>query len=117
MKQETKDKIRRALIGKKYPQYSGINSSRWKGGRRKTIQGYWEIRSINHPMRGAKKYVYEHRLVMEKHLGRYLRKEEFVHHKNGRKDDNRIENLEIVYRKKHLGNVTCPKCSYHYLID
>lgn len=74
----------------------------WKGGcvRR---GGYILVRIEGHP-RGSPRghYVREHALVMEQQLGRYLKPNEVVHHINGRKDDNRIENLQLLTNAEHV---------------
>ena len=68
----------------------------WKGGKNK-CGGYIKIKVKNHPNMDKRNYVLEHRLVMENNLCRYLKNDEYIHHKNGDKKDNRIENLELMY--------------------
>lgn len=57
--------------------------------------GYVSVYRPDSPMAGSKGFVPEHRLVMAEHLGRPLCKYENVHHINGVRDDNRLENLEL----------------------
>src|SRR5205823_5103158 len=54
----------------------------------------------DHP-RERKQFVYEHILVMEQYLGRYMERDEVVHHINEIRDDNRIENLKLMTRAQH----------------
>lgn len=78
---------------------SGENHGNWKGGR--VVQnGYYMVYCPEHP-KAMSGYVYEHRLVMERHLGRYLKKDEIVHHKNRNKQDNRLKNLEVLTPAEH----------------
>ena len=80
----------------------GEKSHRWKGGKSKDSFGYIIISCKGHPHASVKgDYVSKHRLVMEKHLGRYLNPKEIVHHINGDKTDNRLKNLLLVSRKEH----------------
>ncbi len=84
--------------------YSLENHPNWKGGRRMT-DGYWDIKISEedpfHSMGNKNGYIREHRLVMAKHLKRLLLPEEIVHHLNGVRVDNRIENLALTDRGIH----------------
>lgn len=92
-------KCHRCRMGKGY--FKGANNPMWNGGEKKLKSGYKLVfLEDNDPMHcmcsyDGENYVMEHRLVMARYLGRPLTKKETVHHKNGIRDDNRIENLEL----------------------
>ena len=80
------------------------DNGHWKGGRTKHHAGYLMVRVLDHPRaRRNGGYVFEHILVMEDLLGRYLLPDESVHHVNGVKHDNRPENLELWTRPQPSG--------------
>ncbi len=97
------------------PYRKGEYSPTWRGGIC-YIKGYKYIKRYDHPFKNSGNYVAEHRLVMEKYLGRYLTSNEEIHHRNGIKTDNHIENLEIVIKKAHNGHINCPFCNKEFAI-
>ena len=99
-------------IEKRHPK--GDKHGSWKGGRHED-KGYIFITiEHDHPfasMRNSGCYVLEHRLVMAQYLGRTLTNNETVHHRNGDKSDNRIENLELRMGKHGKGvTMACADC-------
>jgi len=80
---------------------SGPSNHKWKGGRWVHRSGYVMASAPDHPGADRDGYVLEHRLVVERHLGRRLERSEHVHHINGIKDDNRLSNLVVLTKRDH----------------
>lgn len=80
---------RKEVTGRINHDRTGSDAPNWKGGRTLDKDGYVKI------LVGKKTYRREHILVMEQHLGRALYDDETVHHKNGIRSDNRLDNLEL----------------------
>lgn len=94
----------------------GRGHPKWRGGRYIDRLGYGLILlqpdDPFFPMAHYDGYVLEHRLIVAKSLGRCLLKQEQVHHKNGIRDDNRLENLDLMPSlSKHTSFMACTNCS------
>ena len=83
-------KQKRAIVKGNIKWPRGKDSPNWKGGREITKAGYIRI-WISRDER-----IMEHRMVMEKHVGRKLNRNEVVHHINGNNSDNRLSNLQLT---------------------
>lgn len=83
---------------------NGFKPLNWKGRRRYVDHGgYIVVYVPEHPFSGKNGLIAEHRLVMENHLGRYLTREEVVHHIDRNRQHNRITNLQLFANgSKHM---------------
>jgi HNH endonuclease len=82
---------------------TGASNGHWRGGRTRRKAGYVMLwLRITHGRERAQ-YVFEHIIVIEQILGRHLLPTESVHHRNGVRDDNRPENLELWTRPQPTG--------------
>jgi len=111
--EETRAKLRRSLTGRKLskednekkskrmmghvvtPETRAKISAAHMGSGISIVGGYRYLRALDNPNKTKHGFVAEHRLVVEKEVGRYLSMEEVVHHINGNTLDNRIENLRL----------------------
>lgn len=93
----------------------GANSPAWKGGVYTDKHGYRQVKLYPddpfYPMAKSGGYVFEHRLVMARHLGRLLLPYEIVHHLDGNKENNNIKNLKLTTNGEHS------KLFYRYIYE
>lgn len=80
----------RLRLGDKHPNFKGGNISK---------EGYHRIYADSF---GKRRLINEHTHIMQQKMGRPLNPNEVVHHRNGNKLDNRIDNLELMTRKEHI---------------
>lgn len=77
------------------------NNGNWKGGLHKNKKGYVLVKTPDYSKNNG--YKFEHVIIMEQSLGRKLFPGENIHHKNGIRDDNRIDNLELWIKPQPTG--------------
>lgn len=102
--------------GREFCSRTCANKAKGAGRPYRTVhrKGYVLLWKPDHPNAQVTGYVLEHRFVVAEALGRPLERHEVVHHKNGVKDDNRIENLELMTASEHSRVprtcTICPHC-------
>lgn len=95
---------------KTMPQTTKEKHWNWKGGRLKYgSDRYIYVFNKQHPFATKSGYVAEHRLIMEKSIGSYLKPKERVHHKDGNKTNNKIDNLKLYKSESHHQKYHHPK--------
>lgn len=87
-----------AVLSKKV---TGDGNFNWSGGETIHTNGYILERAPRHPAKNMRGYVYQHRLVLEKKLGRYLKSNEVAHHIDGDIKNNTPENLKVMGVSDH----------------
>jgi hypothetical protein len=107
---ESRDKMSKSAIGKHVRDKHG----RWNGGISLHMRGYILKAAHEHPDVSCRGYILEHRLVVESVIGRYLNKQEVVHHINKNKADNRPQNLmafinHAAHKRFERGNQVGPE--------
>jgi len=80
--------------------HKGNFNGNWKGGKWKTFNGYKVVLKPDHPFVNKTGYIFEHILIIEELLGRYVKKEEKVHHIDLDKSNNNTDNLIILPNMK-----------------
>jgi hypothetical protein len=97
--------------------YRGTGNPKWRGGVVRQPSGYLYEYAPDHPHATKQGYVMQHRLVVEREIGRVLDPAEEVHHRNHVRDDNRYENLEVQEDKRahrvlhaYYESSECPTC-------
>lgn len=76
--------------------YKGAGNPKWRGGTVRQVSGYIYEYAPDHPHATDDGYVMQHRLVVERSIGRVIDPVEQVHHINHVRDDNRLENLRLM---------------------
>lgn len=92
------DSMKKKLSEAKKCHYNGFNGC---GHLKQHASGYVQVYVPDHPHATADGYVFLHTVVMERAIGRYLDRDEVVHHINHIKNDNRLENLALMNRHEH----------------